>query len=41
MTHIDEALPIRYYGTVVCLGGARGIRAIAPLAKDLKDEKKR
>ena len=36
MTHIDETLPIRYYGTVVCLGVARGIRAIAPLTKDLK-----
>lgn len=37
MAHTDEAFPIRYYGTVVCLGVGRGIWAIAPLAKDLKD----
>ena len=37
MTHTDEAFPICYYGTVVCLGVARGIWAIAPLAKDLRD----
>ena len=27
MTHTDEALPIRHYGTVVCLGMGRGIWA--------------
>jgi ferredoxin--NADP+ reductase len=37
MARIDEALPIRHYGTVVCLGVFRGIWAIAPLAKDLRD----
>lgn len=37
MTHTDEALPIRSYGTVVCLGVTRGIYAIAPLAKDLRN----
>lgn len=36
MVHTDEALPIRYYGTVVCLGVAGGIWALAPLAKHLK-----
>ncbi|TEU10582.1 MAG: hypothetical protein E3J21_25830 [Anaerolineales bacterium] len=35
--HTDEVFPIRYYGTVVCLGVGRGIWAIAPLAKDLRD----
>ncbi len=34
MARIDEALPIRHYGTVVCLGVFRGIWAIAPLAKE-------
>jgi len=28
-------LPIRYYGTVVCPGVARGTEPIAPLADDL------
>ncbi|MGB3906527.1 MAG: hypothetical protein WBB22_16580 [Anaerolineae bacterium] len=37
MAHTDEALPIRYYGTVVCLGMGKGIWAIAPLDKDLRD----
>jgi len=37
MVHTDKALPIRTYGTVVCLGVARGIWALAPMAKDLKD----
>ena len=37
MAHIDEALPIHYYGTVVCLGVGRGIWTIAPLAKDLRE----
>jgi hypothetical protein len=32
-----RALPIHYYGTAVCLGVSRGIWAIAPLAKDLRD----
>ena len=32
-----EALPIRDYGTVVCLGVGRGIYAIAPLANDLRN----
>lgn len=36
MAHTDEAFPIRYYGTVVCLGVGRGIWAIAPLARDLR-----
>jgi hypothetical protein len=34
MARIDEALPIRYHGTVVFLGVARGIRAIGPLAEE-------
>jgi hypothetical protein len=37
MAHTDNALCIRYYGTVACLGGGRGIQAIAPLARDLKN----
>ncbi len=37
MTYTDETLSIRYYGTVVCQGVARGIWAIAPVVKDLKD----
>jgi ferredoxin--NADP+ reductase len=37
MVHTDNALSIRYYGTVVCLGVDRGIHAIAPLARDLKN----
>ena len=36
MTHTDETLSVRHYGTVVCLGMGKGIRAVAPLAKDLK-----
>ncbi len=35
-THSEEILPVRHYGTVVCLGVAWGIRTIAPLAKDLE-----
>jgi ferredoxin--NADP+ reductase len=35
--HTDETLPIYNYGTVICLGVARGIYAIAPLAKDLRN----
>jgi len=31
-------LPIRYYGTVVCPGVARGIQPIAPLAEDLRKQ---
>ena len=37
MAHTDEAFPIHYYGTVVCLGVGKGIWAIAPLAKDLRE----
>ncbi|MBL7164355.1 MAG: hypothetical protein ISS57_17345 [Anaerolineales bacterium] len=37
MTHTDKMFPVRFYGIVVCLGVARGIWDIAPLAKELKD----
>jgi ferredoxin--NADP+ reductase len=37
MAHTDNALSIRYYGTVVRLGVGRGIHTIAPLARDLKN----
>jgi len=37
MTHMNKAIPVRYYGTAVCLGVGKDIWTIAPLAKDLKD----
>jgi len=37
VTRTDKVLPIRDYGTVVYLGVGRGICAIAPLAKDLRN----
>jgi NAD(P)H-flavin reductase len=37
MAHTDEALLIHHYGTVICLEVARGIGAVAPLAKDLRN----
>ncbi len=37
MMHTDEMLPIQDYGTVICLGANKGIRVIAPLAKDLRN----